>query len=162
VSTILPQGAETHYNKNIHNRGLMTQTLQEQATEVITANVYKHTQMLCEALKMDYINSCVRHHERSLVTDPTSKFHKDQLVELKSGVSDYDFVIESGRKYHKIVMVNNQRSVHAFIDKNTGEVYKAASWRGPAKDVRFDLRLIKDREYLLENADWAGGYLYKR
>lgn len=55
---------------------------------------------------------------------------------------------------------DGSRSVHCFVDKKTGEVYKAASWRGPAKHVRFDLRLIKDREYLFENADWAGGYLY--
>ena len=46
--------------------------------------------------------------------------------------------------------------------KKTGEVYKPASWRGPAKDVRFDLRLIEQREWLLENCDWAGGYLYKK
>ena len=62
------------------------------------------------------------------------------------------------------VMINNQESVHAFVDKKTGEVYKPASWRGPAKHVRFDLRLIKDRE-LLHNpkfTDWAGGYLYMR
>jgi len=53
------------------------------------------------------------------------------------------------------------RAVHAFVDKKTGELYKAASWRGPAKDVRFDLRLIQQREWVLENCDWAGGYLYK-
>ena len=58
----------------------------------------------------------------------------------------YKFTIESGRKYHKIVMEteSQSRSVHAFIDKKTGEV--SASWRGPAKHVRFDLRLIKDRD----------------
>jgi hypothetical protein len=28
--------------------------------------------------------------------------------------------------------------------------------------VRFDLRIMKQREWLLENADWAGGYLYQR
>jgi hypothetical protein len=55
-----------------------------------------------------------------------------------------------------------QRSVHAFIDKKTGSVYKAASWRGPAKGSRYDLRLIADREWLLENADWSGGYLYAK
>ena len=52
------------------------------------------------------------------------------------------------------------RSVHAFVDKKTGEVYKSASWKSPAKHVRYDLRLIKDREWLMENADWAGEYLY--
>jgi hypothetical protein len=45
--------------------------------------------------------------------------------------------------------------------KKTGEIYKSAGWKSPAKGVRFDLRLIKDREWLLENADWSGGYLYK-
>ena len=155
MSTILPQGAETPYNKKVHNRGLMT-------TATITENILTHTQELCNALKQNYINDCVRHHERSLVTEPNSKYHIERLDELKSGVCDYDFVIESGRKYHKIVMVNNQRSVHAFVDKKTGQVYKPAGWKSPAKHVRYDLRLIKDREYLLERADWAGGYLYMR
>jgi hypothetical protein len=41
-------------------------------------------------------------------------------------------------------------------------VYKPASIKSPAKGVRYDLRLIKDREWLLENADWAGSYLYIR
>jgi len=81
---------------------------------------------------------------------------------------EYKFVIESGRKYHKIIMEvpnNNRpasRSVHAFVDKKTGEVYKSASWKSPAKGVRYDLRIISQREWLLENADWAGGYLYAR
>jgi hypothetical protein len=57
---------------------------------------------------------------------------------------------------------NGSRSVHCFIDKKTGEMYKSSSWKAPAKGVRYDLRLIKDREWLLENADWAGGYLYAR
>jgi hypothetical protein len=52
-------------------------------------------------------------------------------------------------------------SIHCFIDKKTGEVYKPASLKAPAKGVRFDLRLITDREYLLSSADWAGSYLYK-
>ena len=56
----------------------------------------------------------------------------------------------------------SSRSVHAFVDKKTGEVYKSASWKSPAKGVRFDLRLIEQREWLLENADWAGGYLYMK
>ena len=76
----------------------------------------------------------------------------------------YKFYIESGRKYHKIIMETDSgsRSVHAFVDKKTGEVYKPASFKAPAKIVRYNLLLIKDREWLLENADWAGGYLYVR
>ena len=72
------------------------------------------------------------------------------------------FSMESGRKYWKINQ--NGGGVHAFVDKKTGEVYKPASWRGPAKYVRYDLRLIKDREQLHNpyHTDWAGGYLYLR
>ena len=131
------------------------------ARDLIAANVEKYTEMLCEALRMDFISHSIKMHQRSLATEPSSKYHAEAIEELKKGNADYDFVIESGRKYHKIVMVSNQRSVHAFVDKKTGEVYKAASWRGPAKDVRYDLRVIKEREYVLENCDWAGGYLYK-
>ena len=70
------------------------------------------------------------------------------------------FKLELGRKYWKITAKN--QGVHAFIDRNTGQVYKPASYKSPAKHVRYDLRIIKDREYLFDNADWAGSYLYLR
>ena len=49
-------------------------------------------------------------------------------------------------------------------NKKTGEVFKPASWKSPAKHVRYDLRIIKEREYVLNpaNCGWAGGYLYMR
>ena len=137
-------------------------TAQDRADKA--AEVYKYTQLLCQALIDNYIEDCVHSYKRSILTASSQwdiDYNTKRIEEVKQN-PDYDFVIESGRKYHKIVMVNNQRSVHAFVDKKTGEVYKAASWRGPAKDVRFDLRVIKDREFVLENCDWAGGYLYKR
>ena len=82
---------------------------------------------------------------------------------------DKKFEVKVGRKYLKInqydLSVNGERwsgGVHAFIDKNTGEVYTPASWRAPAKHVRYDLRIIREREECLARADWAGGYLYMR
>jgi hypothetical protein len=83
---------------------------------------------------------------------------------LKGSTLDYDFVIEPGNKYLKIVCVNNQRSVHAFVDKKNGDLYKAKSWKSPAKGVRFNL--FTDIEKLREmgktyGAMWAGGYLYR-
>ena len=76
--------------------------------------------------------------------------------------SDTVFDVVEGRKYWKIMMINNQESVHAFIDKKTGDVFKPASWRGPAKHVRYNL--IDEVSYAtcIANADWAGGYLYMR
>jgi len=112
---------------------------QQDARNTIELNVRKWSLMLCDAL-LDNFKS--RNGNSS---------------------SDYKFYIESGRKYHKIVMdANGSRSVHAFIDRKSGEVYKSASWKSPAKGVRYDLRLIEQREWLLANADWAGGYLYAR
>lgn len=50
---------------------------------------------------------------------------------------NFDFFKElsytEGKRYIKVVQ---EGSVVAFIDKNTGDIYKAASWRGPAKHVR--------------------------
>ena len=78
--------------------------------------------------------------------------------------SGYKFYIESGRKYHKLIMETggNSRSVHAFVDKKTGDVYKPASFKAPAKGVRYNLLRIESREQCYQRADWAGGYLYMR
>lgn len=130
--------------------------------------IYKWSEMYCEALKHNYIQYRIRMHQRHN-EDPTG-YHQECIDELKNGECDYSYEIEKGRKYLKIMMVIDNgpnrlgasRSVHAFIDKNTGEVYKAASWKSPAKGVRFDLRLIESRERLYESCDWAGGHLYAR
>ena len=80
------------------------------------------------------------------------------------------FRMEFGRKYIKVIQQDlrddeyRDGGVHAFVDKLTGEVYKPASWKSPAKIVRYDLRLISDRAKLHNPnyTDWAGGYLYLR
>jgi len=121
----------------------------QDARNQIQLNVRKYTLMLCDALEQDFKS---RNHGR---------------------VGNYDapvykFVIETGRKYHKIIMeIPNEnrdpsRSVHAFVDKKTGEVYKAASYKAPAKIVRYNLLSIESREECFKRADWAGGYLYIR
>ena len=71
----------------------------------------------------------------------------------------------SGRKYHKIWQVsgsNGSKSCHAFIEKKTVEVYKPASYKAPAKIVRYRLLEIATREECFSRADWAGSYLYVR
>jgi len=146
---------------------------QQQAKQQIAENVVKWTLLLIEALKDNYRQYSIRGHQSAIVSlDKTygtsegdhAEYHHRQIDRLKNGKCDIDYTIETGKKYHKVILVNGggSRSVHCFIDKNTGEVYKSATWKSPAKGVRYDLRLIKDREYLLENADWSGGYLYAR
>ena len=108
----------------------------QDARNQIQLNVRKYTLMLCDALLMDF--------------------------NRRGHTLEYKFYIESGRKYHKIVMEceDGSRSVHAFVDKKTGEVYKPASFKAPAKGVRFNLLSIESREKCFERADWAGSYLY--
>jgi len=139
-------------------------TMQAQAQQTIAENVYKNTLLLIEALKDNYRQYSIRGHQKFVNDADNQEYHQRKIDELKSGKCDIDYTIETGKKYHKVIMITSgmSRSVHAFIDKNTGEVYKSATWKSPAKGVRYDLRLIQDREWLFENASWCGGYLYKR
>jgi hypothetical protein len=142
----------------------MTATLQQQAQETITDSVLKNTYLLIEALKNNYREYSIRGHQRYVDRGENVEYHQERIDELKNGILPIDYVIESGKKYHKVIMVDggSSRSAHAFVDKNTGELYKSSSWKSPAKGVRYDLRLIEQREYVLENCDWAGGYLYAK
>lgn len=140
---------------------------EQDARNTIQLNVTKWCYMLIDALKDNYREYAIRGHQRSFERaedDFSMVYHAGKIEELKSGQCDIDYVIESGKKYHKIIMIDggSSRSVHAFVDKKTGELYKSASWKSPAKGVRYDLRIIEQREYVLANCDWAGGYLYAK
>ena len=136
---------------------------QRDAQNTIQLNVVKYCWQLCEALRQNFIDYSIKSHQRSLERGESVDYHEACIADLKNGNCDYDFTFESGKKYHKIIMnAAGQRSVHAFVDKKTGEVYKSASWKSPAKGVRYDLRIIEQREWLFENADWSGSYLYAK
>lgn len=78
------------------------------------------------------------------------------------------FEVKRGTKYYKLIQVTNanetrpSRSVHAFISRQTGAVYKPASWQAPAAHVRYQLLDDASYEACLHNADYAGSYLYMR
>jgi len=133
------------------------------ARQVIAANALKYTEMLCEALEHDFVQTSIKRAQFLMPSSDNPQYWEERIADYKAGKDVYKFSIVTGRKYHKIVQTcsDGSKSVHAFVDKNTGELYKAASWKAPAKDVRFDLRIIEQREFVLENCDWAGGYLYK-
>ena len=147
---------------------MTTMTLQEfekvqVARQEIAANAFKYTQMLCEALEQNFLEQSIKRAQFLMPSSDNPQYWEERIADYKAGKDVYKFSIVTGRKYHKIVQTccDGSQSVHAFVDKNTGELYKAASWKAPAKDVRFDLRIISEREWVLENCDWAGGYLYK-
>ena len=141
---------------------------QKTAQNTVQLNVTKYCFMLCDSLRQNFIDYSIRSHQRSMNKSGLDLsaigYHQACIDDLKSGNCGYEYTVETGRKYHKIMMnANGSRSVHAFVDRKTGEVYKPASIKSPAKGVRFNLLIIEEREYLLNpaNCDWAGGYLYR-
>ena len=143
--------------------------------------VLEWTEQLCESLAENY----KRYHRRMIEANNAyfnadgnkelSKYAQKQIDEMDNGTANLmKFRIQSGRKYYKIIQQdfdtfrdrNEYRDggVHAFVNKKTGELHKADSWKSPSKHVRYDLRIIKEREYVLDprNCGWAGGYLYQR
>ena len=159
---------------------VLTKKEREQVIEDLENRILGWTETLCESLAENY----KRYHRRMIESNAArfngdgkradlSQYAQDQLEALDNGTANLmKFKIENGRKYYRIIQQdfdtfqdrNEYRdgSVHAFINKKTGEVYKPASWRRPAKIVRYDLRIINERADCLARADWAGGYLYMR
>ena len=89
-----------------------------------------------------------------------ARLYQDKLNQLtyEEGV-ERDFLITEGTKYMKLT---HNEGAFAFIDRKTGDVFKPAGWRKPAKGVRFNL-LDQDSLFeLFENLDPFGGHLYKR
>jgi hypothetical protein len=71
------------------------------------------------------------------------------------------YFFKENKKYYKITQVwEGVESIHAFVDKTNGNVYKPASFSAPYKDPRYNL--FNEFTELLEECDWAGKYLYKR
>ena len=136
-------------------------------------NIEEYAQTLCDTLEENFKQDSIASYKRMAMTD--SGYATKRLEEIENGTANlYKFVVQKGRKYLKII---NQQfddmgpnpsyeyrngSVHAFIDKETGDVYKPAGWAKPAKHVRYNLLERKDREFLFDykNVGWAGGYLY--
>ena len=144
--------------------------------------VIEYVKGYCEALEENFKQHSVDMFERNIREQrfpENTKYYQEQLDAIMDGSAKlYKFDYTVGKKYIKIFNLQwqdacdyynrkegyRQGSVTAFVDKETGQVYKPASWRAPAKHVRYDMRIIRDREFLHnpENTDWAGGHLYMR
>lgn len=47
----------------------------------------------------------------------------------------------TGKKFHKVMEKSlNSNSVHCFVEVETGDIFKAATFNAPAKGVRGNLR----------------------
>jgi len=105
-------------------------------------------------------------------------WHLDEDGNYKTDDNPRYFTYMIGRKYFKVVAMEwkdeakygrinaapagyQAQTVHAFVDKKTGDVFLPASWNAPAKGARFNL--FENKEALFEGVMSRphGGYLYR-
>ena len=100
----------------------------------------------------------------SLVEQLNDRFKVDSIESGRSVYTQVEY--ESGRKYLKLwtYLVGNEgrirgRSCYAFVEKETGNVYKPASYKAPAKGVRFQIDQLTNNPDI---CDQYGSFLYVR
>ena len=156
------------------------------ATKVIGESVKQTNRTFIKSYVNDYADAITenyrRYHIKTLTRNLTESRYPDyaqeQLDAIENGTANlYRFVVKTGKRYYKIVQQEFETweksryygqyrdgSVHCFVDKETGDVYKPASWSAPAKHIRFTFQNVDHLKFLLnpDNVGWAGGYLYLR
>jgi len=93
--------------------------------------------------------------------------NREKVNALESSRTTYtNFEYEVGRKYIKVwsyLITDGERlrgrSCYMFVDKNTGAVYKPASYKAPAKGIRFQIDQLADNPDI---CDLYGSFLYVR
>ena len=127
----------------------------------------------CKALDENFKQDTIRSLEHNLQRDPECEYSARKLISIQVKEAKLDkFRYYEGKKYYKVVREEydetNDRwrdtTVHAFVDRKTGDVFKPASWKAPAKHVRFNFCNKQDLLFLTDPrcVGWAGGYLYLR
>jgi hypothetical protein len=155
------------------------------ATKVIGESVKQTNRTFIKSYVEDYAKAITenyrRYHLNTLngnLSGNYPEYAREQLDAIENGTANLMwFKVYSGKRYYKIVQQEfetweksryygqyRDSSVHCFVDKETGDVYKPASWKAPAKHIRFTFQNVNHLKFLLnpDNVDWAGGYLYIR
>jgi len=143
-----------------------------------TEQVQKHAEQLCETLtdaRAGWMKS-IRTDKKDGTINPC---WMDENGDYKPEDHPDYFTFIIGKRYLKVVVMEYKddaqygrinaapagyvaASVHAFIDKKTGDVFKAAAWSAPAKGVRYNI--LTQTETVLKRAGndgGFGGYLYR-
>ena len=155
------------------------------ATKVIGESVKQTNRTFIKSYVEDYAKAITENYRRYHIRTLNGNLHgnypeyaREQLDAIENGTANLMwFKVYSGKRYYKIVQQEfetweksryygqyRDSSVHCFVDKETGDVYKPASWSAPAKHIRFTFQNVDHLKFLLnpDNVGWAGGYLYLR
>ena len=155
------------------------------ATKVIGESVKQTNRTFIKSYVEDYAKAITENYRRYHLKTLNGNLHgnypeyaREQLDAIENGTANLmKFKVYTGKRYYKIVQQEFETwegsrnygkyadgSVHCFVDKETGDVYKPASWQAPAKHIRFTFQNVDHLKFLLnpDNVGWAGGYLYIR
>lgn len=130
----------------------------------MTEKVIDKIEQFCDVLRTNYQSFAIARHRQYIEKGDNVDYHKEQIDQLCEGIGVDEYIYTKGKKYAKIIHISGaskQRSAHAFVDLNNGDVYKSATWQAPAKGVRYNLLDEQSCEEMYKRADWAGSYLYK-
>jgi hypothetical protein len=113
----------------------------------------------------------------SSLTQSKTEFLTEALLEQVNNIWKVNS-IESGRNFYSVLtyevnkkyikvfdstvrdgVQRDDRSIFLFVDKETGAVYKPASYKAPAKGIRFYIDFLNDYP---EIVDQYGSFLYLR
>jgi hypothetical protein len=139
-------------------------TIQPMTATATVSPVIEKIEEMCEVLRTNYQSYSIQHHRHSIEKGESVQYHRECIEKLSEGEGVDQFVYTNGKKYAKITHITSygSKSVHAFVDLKTGDVFKPASWQAPAKGIRYNLMNDASRTEMYQRADWAGSYLYLR
>lgn len=139
--------------------------MKNQNTNLTTENIIDKIEQFCDVLRTNFQSTAIARHREYIDKGENVDYHQQQIDQLCEGEGVDEYTYTKGKKYAKIIHLagpSKQRSAHAFVDLNTGDVYKPKDWRGPSLNgVRYNLLDDKCREEMYKRADFAGSYLYK-
>ena len=91
----------------------------------------------------------------SYYVDYIKKISDKYYAKHLSNLTPCVYKVFKGRKYDKVVRVDSSSTcVHSFVEKETGKVWKAASYKAPAKN--FPRADIYDYESLVARVSLYG------
>ena len=126
----------------------MTVTLQQLKDELSVVSTMTQTkpQFLTEAL----IEQCNDRWKVDTIESGRSVYNQLEIEEGRKYIKVWQYLVSGGERL-------NGRSCWMFVDKNTGECYKPASYKAPAKGVRYLITQLADNP---EVCDPYGSFLY--
>lgn len=117
------------------------------------------------------IENVAQQYAEALTQKSAREVAERQLAGAKYSAHEKPYIYEviRGQKFDKITQHREGDtyggSVHAFVERATGKLIKAAGWKAPAKDkdglaYRYDLSTPEGFLEALFNSTFSGGYLY--